>query len=135
MIGAAFYFVDSFFVGFVAAIAFPAWYADFAAQYSQLGLAIWDTVTIVPITVVVSLAFGAVLAKLVDRRFFLSGLVAVSTAMALAIVIASPGNDGLLATVRNHALPVGWFQIPVFLALWLSLPLAAHYFGNRARSA
>ncbi len=135
IIGVVFYFVDSYLVGFAASIAFPSWYSGFAARYSQLSLAIWDTVTIVPVTVAVSVAAGAVLAKLLERRFFFSGLAAISVAMLLAIALASPGSDDLLATIRNHALPAGWFQVPVFLALWLSLPLAAHYFGRRTGSA
>ncbi len=132
--GIVFFYVDSYLVGFAAAIAFPSWYAEFAASYSRLSFAIWDMVTIVPITVAVSVAVGALLARAIDRRYFVSGLAAVLVAVVFASLIAST-DQSWLAAFRNHALPTYSFQIPLYLAIWLSLPLSVQHFGVRGKSA
>ena len=132
--GIVFFYVDSYLVGFAAAVAYPDWFAKFVASYPRLGFAIWDTVLIVPITVAVSIAIGAVLAKAISRRYFVSGLAAILVAIVVATSTATTDQTWLL-TLRNHALPLYIFQAPLFLAIWLALPFSVYYFGNRGKSA
>lgn len=74
------------------------------ARHSELGFALWDLVTVVPVVVVSALLVGAVLARFVNGYYFLSGLAAVMVAIAFAIALAAP-YQGLLVAVRNHISP------------------------------
>ncbi len=129
--GIGFFYVETFLIGFFTAIAYPTWYAEFVGRHSELGFAIWDLVTIVPVVVVSALLVGAVLARFVDSHYFLSGLAAIVVAIAFAIVLAAP-QQGLSVAIRNHIFPVFWFLVPSHLAIWLALPLATRVFGASA---
>jgi hypothetical protein len=129
--GLAFFYVDTFLVGFAAALSFPTWYAEFVAKNSGLGFVIWDLVTVVPVTVVSAILVGIVLGRVLVSSYFLSGLAAMAVAIAFATVTAETDLP-MLATLRNTIFPVYWFQAPSYLALWLSLPLATQFFGNRS---
>jgi hypothetical protein len=130
--GLGFFYIETFLVGFSAAIAYPTWYAEFVARHSELGFALWDLFTVVPIVVVSALLVGAVLGRIVNRHFFVSGLAAVIVAIAYATAVVAP-DLGLLVALRNHVFPVYWFSAPSYLAMWLALPLATMFFGARAK--
>ena len=130
--GVAFFYIDTFLVGFAAAVAAPNWVADLMAKYPRLGLALWDVVTVVPATIISSLMVGLVLAKLIDRFYFVAGLFAVVIALLL-VTLTVPTDQGPLVELRNNALPHFWFQAPMALTVWLSLPLATLFFGHRER--
>lgn len=129
--GFAFFYVETFLVGFAAALAYPTWYAEFVARHSELGFALWNLLTVVPVVVVSALLVGAALGRFVERYFFVSGLAAVIVAIAYATIQAVP-DLGLLTALRNHLLPVYWFLAPSYLAIWLALPLATMFFGAKA---
>ena len=132
--GPAFFYVDTLLVGYAAALSFPDWYAGFVAEHPRLGLAIWDLVTVVPVTVVSAILVGMVLGRVLERSYFLSGLAAMAVAIAFAIVTAETDLP-MLTTLRNTIFPVYWFQTPSYLALWLSLPLTTQFFGIRSNPA
>ena len=128
--GFAFFYFETFLVGYSAAISYPTWYAEFVAKHSRLGFALWDLFTVVPIVLLSAILVGAVLGRLIDRNFFIAGLSAVIVAVVYAIVLSAP-DLGVTAAIRNHLLPVFWFNLPSYLAIWLALPLATMYFGNK----
>ena len=132
--GLAFFYVDAFLVGYAAALSFPDWYAGFVAEQPRFGLAIWDLVTLVPATVVSAILVGMVLGRVLARSFFLSGLAAMTVAIAFAVVTAETDLP-MLTTLWNRLFPVYWFQTPSYLALWLSLPLTTQFFGIRSNPA
>jgi len=129
--GFAFFYIETFLVGFSAALAFPTWYAEFVARHSELGFALWDLLTVVPVVVVSALLVGAVLGRFVERYFFVAGLASVIVAIAYATIQAIP-DLGLFTTLRNHLFPVYWFLAPSYVAVWLALPLATMFFGAKA---
>jgi len=130
--GIGFFYIETFLVGFSAAIAYPTWFAEFVAKHSELGFALWDLATVVPVVIVSALLAGVVLARFVDSHYFLSGLAAIMVAVAFAIVLAIP-QLGFPIAVRNHVFPVYWFLMPSYLAIWLALPLATKFFGARVK--
>lgn len=129
--GLAFFYVETFLVGYSAAIPYPTWYAAFVAKHSELGFALWDLFTGVPVVVASSLLVGAVLGRVIDSNFFISGLAAVAVAIAYATAQVAP-DLGLLNALRSHLFPVYWFLAPSYLAIWLALPLATMFFGAKA---
>ena len=130
--GFSFFYIETFLVGYSAALAYPTWYAEFAARHSELGFAIWDLLTVVPVVIVTALLVGAVLGRIIDRYFFISGFAAVAVAIAYATAQVAP-ELGWLNALRNHLFPVYWFLAPSYLAIWLALPLATVFFGTKAK--
>lgn len=130
--GLAFFYFETFLVGFSAALAYPTWYAEFAAKHSELGFALWDLFTVVPVVIVSALIVGAVLGRVINRNFFVSGLAAVILAIAYATAQVAP-DLGLVTALRIHLFPVYWFLAPSYLAIWLALPLATMFFGAKTR--
>ena len=128
--GFAFFYFETLLVGYSAAIAYPTWYAEFVAKHSGLGFALWDLFTVVPIVLLSAIVVGAVLGRLIDRNFFVAGLSAVIVAVVYAIVLSAP-DFGVATAIRNYLLPVFWFSLPSYLAIWLALPFATMYFGNK----
>ena len=131
MAGLAFFYIETFLVGYSAAIAYPTWYAEFVAKHSVLGFALWDLFTVVPIVLLSAAVVGAVLGQVIDRNYFVAGLAAVGVAIAYAIVLIAP-DLGIATAVQSHLIPVYWFSLPSYLAIWLALPLATMYFGNKS---
>ena len=131
--GLGFFYVDTFLVGYASALSFPTWYAEFVVKHSGLGFLIWDLVTNLPVTVVSALLVGMVLGRVLERFYFLSGLATMAVAIAFATLTAETDLT-MLTTLRNTVFPVYWYQTPSYLALWLSLPLATQFFGNRANA-
>ena len=129
--GFAFFYIETFLVGFSAALAYPTWYAEFVARHSELGFALWDLLTVVPVVIVSALLVGAVLGRFVERYFFISGLASVIVAITYATIQIAP-DLGLITALRNHLFPVYWFLAPSYLAIWLALPLATMFFGAKA---
>lgn len=129
--GLAFFYIETFLVAYSAAIAYPTWYAVFAAKHPALGLALWDLFTVVPVVLLPAIIVGAVLARTVERNYFIAGLGAVVVAITYAIVLIAP-DLGFATALQNHLLPVYWFSLPSYLAIWLALPFATMYFGKKS---
>ena len=128
--GFAFFYVETFLVGYSAAIEYPAWYAELVAEHLGLGFALWDLFTVVPIVLLSAVFVGAALGRVVHRNYFVAGFAAVVVAIAYAIFIAVP-DLGLATAIRNHLTPVYWYSVPSYLAIWLALPFATRYFGKK----
>lgn len=129
--GFAFFYIETFLVGYSAAIAYPTWYAEFVAKHSELGFALWDLFTVVPIVLLSAIIVGAVLGRIIDRNYFVAGLASVVVAIAYAIVSIAP-DLGFATAIQNHLTPVYWFSLPSYVAIWLALPFATMYFGKKS---
>ena len=131
-VGIGFYYIQSYLVGYAAAIAAPDWFVPFMRENQVLGLAILSLMTTVPATAIAACVAGFVLSKLVTTRHFVFGLIAVFVAI-LAATLAVDYGHGFFGNLRMNALPSHVYDLPVFLAVWFFLPLAAVLFGRRIR--
>jgi len=131
-VGIVYYYVLIFFVGIVAAIAWP--YTSFASENKILSLLIWGLVTTVPTIMIVSSIFGFAISRLVTSRFLLTGLIATFSCFAYFIAVGTTEVLTAQSVVRS-LYPNNAYQAPVYVALYCSLPLATWYFGSRAKVA
>ena len=129
--GYAFFYIETFLVGYSAAIAYPAWYAEFVARHPTLGYMIWDLFTVVPVVLLSAAIVGALLGRIINRNFFIAGLAA--TVVAVLIAVVSTASDlGYVTAIRNHLIPAHWSNLPSHLAVWLALAFATMYFGRKS---
>ena len=131
-VGVGFYYLHSYLVGYAAAIAAPNWFIPFMQENQVLGLAVFSLMTTVPATAIAACVAGYVLSKLVTERQFASGLLAVVVAILWATLTVDYGH-GFLGNLRINALPTQGFDLPMFVAIWFFLPLAALLFGRKLR--
>jgi hypothetical protein len=134
LIGVGFFYVSSFLVGFAAAIAFPDWYKPFSYEYPALSIALFSIVTIVPAIILASVIGALVMVKVVSRSYVMYGVLAVAIAVLWAAQFV-PLMGGYFEALGAIVLPAHPADLPRWLVFWCSLPLAAAYFGRRARLA
>lgn len=128
--GFAFYYLHSNLVGIAAEIAAPDWFVPFMREHQVIGLVLFALVTTIPAAAIGAGIAGFVLSRFVDARYFLTGLLTVCVAILAATVFVDYGF-GFLGDLRRNALPSHWVDVPIIVALWLFLPLAMLFFGNR----
>lgn len=132
--GVLLYLILAYALGFAAALAFPPWYTPFALENKVLSLVIWSLVTSVPLIVVVSATLGWILSRLVAGKFLAAGLVAVFVAM-LVNFVGSVADLGVIRAIWVVFVPNHWIEIPTYVALYCSLPIATWYWGRRRNAA
>jgi len=128
--GFAFYYLHSNLVGLAAAIAAPDWFVPFMREHQGMGPVLFALVTTIPAVAVGAGIAGFILSRLIDARYFLMGLLTVCVA-TLAATVSADYDFGFLGDLRRNALPSHWTDVPMVVALWLFLPLAMLFFGNR----
>ena len=131
-VGIGFYYLHSYLVGYAAAIAAPDWFVPFMRENQIIGLAILSLMTTVPATAIAASVAGFALSKLVTTRHFVFGLLAVLVAILVATLAVDYGH-GFFGNLRINAFPSHGYDLPIFLAIWFFLPLAALLFGRRIR--
>ena len=132
-VGIGFYYLHSYLVGYAAAIAAPDWFVPFMRENPVIGLALFSLVTTVPATAIAASAAGFALSRLVATRHFVFGLLAVLVAILVATLAVDYGH-GFFGNLRINAFPSQGYDLPMFLAIWFFLPLAALLFGRRTKT-
>lgn len=128
--GVVYYFLYTNLVGIAAAIAAPRWFVPFMQEHQVLGLTLMSLVTTVPAAAISAAVVGYALARFLTGRYFLYGFLAVCVMVLLMTLMADYGH-GFWGDLHKSFFPPYVFAVPMFVALWLFLPLAAVYFGRR----
>lgn len=128
--GIVYYFLYTNLVGIAAAIAAPRWFVSFMQEHQVLGLILMSLVTTVPAAAISAAIVGYALARFLSGRYLLFGFLAVCVMVLLMTVMADYGH-GFWGDFHMNLFPRYIFAVPMFLALWLFLPLATYYFGRR----
>lgn len=132
--GVTLYYLLSNVLGFAAALAFPSWYVPFALENKIASLVIWSLVTSVPLIVIVSVALGWALSRLVTGHFVAVGLIAVFFSMFVSFA-GSASDLGIVLSLWVAFIPNHWIGVPTYVAMYCSLPAAAWYLGRRGNAA
>lgn len=130
LVAVGYYFVYTNLVGIAAAIAFPDWYVSFAHDNKALSLVLLSLVTTVPAAAVAALIAGFMMAKLITR-YHLSYGIAIVICITVHAAITSNVGAGFAEKFAFFVLPSSVIQVPLIVAWWLFLPLAALYFSRR----
>jgi hypothetical protein len=128
--GIIYFYLYSKLVGIGAAIAAPRWFVPFMQEHQVLGLILMSLATTVPAAAISAALMGYGLARLLDGKYFLLGLLTVCVMVVFSSLIVDYGL-GFWGGLRMNALPPYSFALPMFFALWLFLPLATMFFGRR----
>ena len=128
--GIVYYYVVSNLVGTAAAIAAPNWFIPFMQQHQVLGLVLMSLVTTVPAVALSATLIGYGLARLLDRQYFLLGLLTVCVMVVFSTLNVNYGR-GFWGGLRMNALPPELYAITIVLAHWLFLTIATQIFGKR----
>ncbi len=131
LIAVGYYFVYTNLVGIAAAIAFPDWYVEFANNNKRLSLVLFSLVTTVPAAAVAAVFAGFVMTKIITKHHLWYGVLTIVCATAYAVFTTSIGG-GLAEALNAFVVPSSVIHVPIILAWWLFLPLAAFYFSRRS---
>ena len=128
--GVAYYFLYTNLVGIGAAIAAPQWFVPFMQEHQVLGLILMSLVTTVPAAAISAALMGYAIARFLTGKYFLCGFLTVCVMVVLMTLMADYGH-GFWGDLHENLIPRYFFAVPMFVALWLFLPLATVYFGRR----
>lgn len=130
LVAVGYYFAYTNLVGIAAAIAFPDWYVSFANDNKTLSLVLFSLVTTVPAAAVAALFAGFVMTKIFAQNHLWYGVSIVICVTAYSVFATGIGG-GLVDKLGLLVVPSSVIQLPMLLAWWLFLPLAALYFSRR----
>ena len=132
-VGVTFYLVLTYAIGFPETLSYPDWFVEFAADDMIVSEFLWSLSSFVPAIIIVALILGYVLGRLIEENHFSIGCLAVGIAVLLGILQSAP-ELGLLRATRITVAPTSWIDIPAYLALYVTLPLASSVIGRRANA-
>ena len=131
--GIAFFYAIVYSVGVISAIAYPEWVMSIAAKNSNLAFAMWRLVTSVPLVILISFVLGAALSRILESHYFAVGCLSVAITLFLGIVGMSE-DLGVARAIRYTFLPVRCLDVPMHLAVYIYLPIAASLMGRRSNA-
>ena len=129
LVAVGYYVVYTNLVGVAAAIAFPDWYVAFANNNKTLSLVLFSLVTTVPAAAVAAVFAGFVVTKIITRHHLRYGVSIIVCVTAYSVFTTSI-DGGLVEKLSAFVVPSSLIQVPMILAWWLFLPLAAFYFSR-----
>lgn len=128
--GVTYYFVFTQLVGIGAAIAAPSWYVPFMYKHPTLGLTLMSLATHVPMVAISAAIVGYAIARLLPNRHLLYGFLAVCVTVLFSALLEID-RIGFWMQLRISVMPPSLYSVPTVLAVWIFLPLAAHFFGRQ----